>query len=86
MKVRELIDKLKTMPEESEVMLYLGLNAEEDGWLDGVYLVESDGENSPYYCQGDSYFQFGGTQKGQSVVVLSEGWSGEVYRDEDQDD
>lgn len=56
MKVKELIEKLKEMPQEAEVFGY-GSTDEGDHYITEVRVCTAADEFSmnEYYCQGDSY-------------------------------
>jgi hypothetical protein len=72
MQVKELIEKLKELPQDVEVGGY-ATNAEASFLINKIEVVTE--ENAPY-DKGDGLyhdFKHGKTLKGQSVVILS-GW------------
>lgn len=56
--VKQLIDKLKSMPEDAPVFVYAGGDVEGDDYCNAVALCNRDSvddyQMAEYYCNGDS--------------------------------
>lgn len=56
--VKQLIEKLKSMPEDAPVFVYAGCDVEGDGYCNDVVLCNRDSvddyQMTEYYCNGDS--------------------------------
>ena len=80
MKVKELIEKLKAMPQEAEVFGY-GYTHEDDHHIDKIKICTARDEYwqmNEYYCKGDSeasYYLKNRPEENEVVVLMDFGFS-----------